>query len=84
MASNINPMLREALAEIIANTPPATTPAHQAALRKIYAAMGTIKVARAALQSSEMSEIDENVCDSLEGVYELLDQAYGHLADPVS
>lgn len=53
----------------------------QLAMRKIYAAMGSIKVARHALRSKDMSEVDEDVCDSLDGVFELLDQAYSHLTE---
>ncbi len=59
----------------------AITVATEASKRKILAAMGSIKVARHALQSRDMSEVDEDVCDSLQGVFELLDQAYGHLAE---
>lgn len=62
----------------------ATSNSQQRAMEKLIAAMGTLKVAKRALEADDMSSVEEDVSDSLGGAIQLIDQAFGLIAEPLS
>lgn len=57
---------------------------HQRAGKKLIAAMGTLKLAKHALQARDMNDVEEDLVDSLQGVIGQLDDAYVLIMHPES